>query len=146
MKVSNARPRGFTLIEILIVVVILGILAAIVIPQFSSASQEASISSVRSQLQTLRSQVELFRVQQGEYPSNGIIGTLPPASDGESSGGPAGPGGFSELVDKGYLQRLPEVPANWTLTLTAGDVTASYADDPEDPSDNLPNGINPANW
>ena len=55
--------RAFTLIEILIVVVILGILAAIVIPQFTDASQQASQSSVVSQLQTLRGQVELFRVR-----------------------------------------------------------------------------------
>lgn len=55
--------RAFTLIEILIVVVILGILAAIVIPQFTDASQEASRSSVSSQLQTLRGQIELYRVR-----------------------------------------------------------------------------------
>ena len=55
--------RAFTLIEILIVVVILGILAAIVIPQFTDASQQASNASVQSQLQTIRAQVELFRVK-----------------------------------------------------------------------------------
>ena len=45
--------RAFTLIEILIVVVILCILAAIVIPQFTDASQQASNSSLQSQLQTI---------------------------------------------------------------------------------------------
>jgi general secretion pathway protein G len=55
--------RAFTLIEILIVVVILGILAAIVIPQFTDASQQANTSSVQSQLQTIRSQIELYRVK-----------------------------------------------------------------------------------
>lgn len=62
--------KGFTLVEILIVVVILGILAAIVIPQFTSASETAKGSSLVSQLQTIRSQLELYQVQHnGNYPS-----------------------------------------------------------------------------
>jgi len=51
------------LVEILIVVVILGILAAIVIPQFSQASLEARESSLISNLQTIRSQIELYKIQ-----------------------------------------------------------------------------------
>ncbi|MFA9480193.1 type II secretion system protein [Phycisphaerales bacterium AB-hyl4] len=61
--------KGFTLVEILIVVVILGILAAIVIPQFTRASESAQAASVASQLQTIRSQVELYQVQHNEYPN-----------------------------------------------------------------------------
>jgi general secretion pathway protein G len=60
--------RGFTLVEILIVVVILGILAAIVVPQFTEASTEAKENSLRSDLQTLRSQIELFKAQHNDYP------------------------------------------------------------------------------
>jgi general secretion pathway protein G len=60
---------GFTLVEILIVVVILGILAAIVIPQFTEASTEAKTSSLVSDLQTIRSQIELFKIQHNDlYP------------------------------------------------------------------------------
>ncbi len=55
--------KGFTLVEILIVVIILGILAAIVIPQFTSASNSARESSLLSDLQTLRSQIELYKIQ-----------------------------------------------------------------------------------
>ncbi len=55
--------KGFTLVEILIVVVILGILAAIVIPQFSDASTEANMSRLQSDLQMLRSQVQLYKIQ-----------------------------------------------------------------------------------
>lgn len=58
--------RGFTLVEILIVVVILGILAAIVIPQFTQASTEAKVSSSLSTLQSLRSQVELYKIQHND--------------------------------------------------------------------------------
>ena len=62
-KIKTRVNRAFTLIEILIVVVILGILAAIVIPQFTDASQQAMESSVVTQLQTLRSQIELHDIQ-----------------------------------------------------------------------------------
>ncbi len=55
--------KGFTLVEILIVVVILGILAAIVIPQFTSASTEAKESSLVSNLQAVRSQIQLYKIQ-----------------------------------------------------------------------------------
>jgi general secretion pathway protein G len=55
--------NGFTLVEILIVVVILGILAAIVIPQFTNASTEARESALVSDLQSVRSQIELFKIQ-----------------------------------------------------------------------------------
>ena len=57
---------GFTLVEILIVVVILGILAAIVIPQFTSASTEAKESALQSDLQAMRSQIELFKIHHND--------------------------------------------------------------------------------
>ncbi|MGH7177980.1 MAG: type II secretion system protein [Tepidisphaeraceae bacterium] len=63
--------KGFTLVEILIVVIILGILAAIVIPQFTNASQDARKNSLVSQLQTVRSQIELYKLQH--------LDQLPPA-------------------------------------------------------------------
>lgn len=94
--------KGFTLVEILIVVVILGILAAIVIPQFTSASESAKGSSLHSQLQTIRSQLELYQVQHsGEYP------TLTAAA--------AGVTGWEAMTSKvddlgPYLQQAPKNP------------------------------------
>jgi len=63
---QRTARRGFTLVEILIVVIILGILAAIVIPQFTNASNDARKANVVSQLQTLRAQIELFKLQHKE--------------------------------------------------------------------------------
>jgi type II secretion system protein G len=69
------RPRattGFTLVELLIVVVILAILAAVVIPQFTNASAEAKESAMRASLATLRQAISLYRVQHNEaYPGQG---------------------------------------------------------------------------
>ncbi len=63
------KNKAFTLVEILIVVIILGILAAIVIPQFTEASTDARLSALQSDLQTVRSQLELYKVQHLEnYP------------------------------------------------------------------------------
>src|SRR4051812_30068514 len=57
------QRRAFTLVEILIVVIILGILAAIVMPKFSSASVEAKRGSLSSTLNTVRGQIEFYMVQ-----------------------------------------------------------------------------------
>lgn len=58
---------GFTLVEILIVVVILGILAAIVIPQFTNASSEAKLSNLKSNLQAVRAQIELYKIRNEDH-------------------------------------------------------------------------------
>ncbi|SRR5690554_8109634 len=63
------KRTAFTLVEILIVVIILGILAAIVIPQFTQASNDARDSALYSDLHTIRSQLEFYKIQHGdEYP------------------------------------------------------------------------------
>ena len=67
----NRNKTAFTLIEILIVVVILGILAAIVIPQFTSASEDSKLSNLMSNLQSIRAQLELYKMHHNEtYPTN----------------------------------------------------------------------------
>jgi general secretion pathway protein G len=61
--------RGFTLVELLIVVIILAILAAIVIPQFSSSTVDAQEAALDSNLNGIRSAIELYRAQHnGAYP------------------------------------------------------------------------------
>lgn len=74
---KRAAKKGFTLVEILIVVIILGILAAIVIPQFTEASSEARVSSVMTNLQTIRSQLLLYKTQHKEvYPGSASDATV----------------------------------------------------------------------
>jgi general secretion pathway protein G len=60
--------RAFTLVEILIVVIILGILAAIVIPQFANASEDARLSNMRTQMQTMKGCIELYRIEHRDTP------------------------------------------------------------------------------
>ena len=77
MPSSSARrsAQGFTLIELLIVVIILAILAAIVIPQFSNTTADAKDATIDTNLSSIRSAIELYRVQHnnlypGANPSN----------------------------------------------------------------------------
>jgi len=98
----NRVSKAFTLVEILIVVVILGILAAIVIPQFTNASADAQVGNVETQLQTIRSQIELYRVRNnGTYPA--FI-----AGDSWAAAG---------MVNDNYLRTAPVNPRTGTTTI-----------------------------
>jgi general secretion pathway protein G len=67
-RTQFAGHRAFTLIEILIVVVILGILATVVIPQFNSATQQTRENTLKDELRYLRTQVVVFKAQHQDVP------------------------------------------------------------------------------
>ena len=90
--------RGFTLIEILIVVVILGILAAIVIPQFTDAADDAEMQAARSTLQTVRSQFELCRFK-GDCNDCGTYADVPAI--------------IADLTGNGYLSSDATLPTGF---------------------------------
>ena len=73
---TSGRNHGFTLIEILIVVVVIGILAAIVVPQFTDAASGARATSMRTQLSSMRGQIEVFRVRNGQSVPGGNSGSV----------------------------------------------------------------------
>jgi general secretion pathway protein G len=125
---GTKKSKGFTLIEILIVVIILGILAAIVIPQFTNASTAAKASSLATSGQTLRSQVAYYKLQHNDkLPGTGSGTTFTTAQfwtdmttqtdvsgaayvAGTSTTGPFGP----------YMQSVPSNNINGASTVIDG--------------------------
>ena len=114
------RRSGFTLVELLIVVIILGILAAVVIPQFTDASTDTRVSSLSQNLQSIRGQIELYKLQHtGTYPDATKFAdqmTLATDASGSTTATtkPFGP----------YLQRIPNNPFS-----NANDVSGTVSTD-----------------
>lgn len=128
---SPAR-RGFTLVEILIVVVILAILAAIVLPHFTSAAENSRESSVQMNLHRIRQQIEVYKEQhRGQYPSNDpdtFMSQMTMATDADGNAQPVGTDGFPYGP---YMQSVPVNPFTSTNTVGSGEPGTSawyYAD------------------
>ena len=75
-KLKN--QSGFTLIEILIVVILLGILATIIIPQVSVSADEAKLNTLKNNLSGLRRSIDLYYFQHNNaYPGAVLPATIP---------------------------------------------------------------------
>lgn len=133
----HAKNQGFTLVEILIVVVILGILAAIVIPQFSDASTQSKISSLQSSLQTMRSQISLFKIQHNDSAPNADTFTNEMTLYTDINRGTAAAKDGTHIYGP-YLQSVPRNPFtngntvgtattdDWQYDATEGTIKAGY--------------------
>ncbi len=103
--------RGFTLVEILVVVILLGALAMIVVPHITDASDETREAVVKSDLRGIRTQIQLYRSEhRSTYPSMELFVeqmTGKTQVDG-SVGGDLGP----------YLMAIPTNPYNNDSTVT----------------------------
>lgn len=135
----NRMKKAFTLVEILIVVVILGILAAIVVPQFTNATEDAQQGNLRAQLKSLQNQIELFKARTNSYPTLAQLwdGLIDPNGDGDLSDGyiksapknPAAPAGFQTTVVAGVAGAAN---AGWHYDAGTGTLGACYYDEATD--------------
>lgn len=133
MNKIRGKTSAFTLVEILIVVTILGILAAIVFPEYRAHAQKAKESTAKENLQILRSTIERYAVQHKDYPPGYLNGESAPewvillqltsytdavgnAAGAKSANFPYGP----------YLKEIPENIFNNKTTIQILDDDASF--------------------
>lgn len=114
---QSRRNSGFTLVEVLIVVVIMAVLAATVIPQFSDSTTDAKEGTARFNLQSMRSQIEAYKAQHnGSPPATLDLLTVKTTRAGTAD--PTGPYGP-------YIQEIPLEPI--TNSENVEDITGSAA-------------------
>lgn len=66
---ARSRQRGFTLIEIMVVVIIIGLLAAVVVPQFLGRVDDARISKAKQDIQAIETALTMYKLDNFRYPT-----------------------------------------------------------------------------
>lgn len=96
----KARQKGFSLIEIMVVVVIIGILAALIVPRLMDRPDQARVVAARQDIAALMQALKLFKLDNGRYPSaeQGLQALVKP------------PQGGGAMPVTPYLDRLPNDP------------------------------------
>ena len=131
-RMVSRKHKGFTLIEMLIVIVVIAILALIVIPRLLGAGRKAKEASLRGDLHQLRNAIQQFEADMGDYPS-----ALTQLVEAKGSTGFGTGGSGIALDDTGYQGPylrtpdwgLPKDPftnaADWTYAKASGDVASA---------------------
>ena len=100
MQHTRIKSSGFTLIEVLVVVVILGILAAIIVPNIMSKPGEARIAKAKTDVRAIEQALNLYRLDNNVYPTTdeGLEALVKK------------PSSASNFKEGGYLPRVPKDP------------------------------------
>jgi len=98
MKSRNTRKCGFTLMEVIVVLIILGIMAMLVVPNILSYPDKARITATQSDIKTISNTIEIYKLHNRHYPSSGEgLQALVKNSDGSKN-------------SSGYLKKVPADP------------------------------------
>lgn len=115
MKIVTNKQQGFTLIEVMVVVVILGILAAVVVPRIMDNPDKARITKAKQDIRALESALNLYRLDNYKYPTTdqGLEALITAPGDLTNS---------SNYKQGGYIRKLPADPWGSTyLYLSPGE-------------------------
>jgi general secretion pathway protein G len=99
--IARRRSRGFTLLELMVVIVIIGVLATLIAPAVLRHVSEAKVTAAQSDINTLMNQLKIYKLDNGRYPSTdqGLQALVAKPSTGSI------PGNW-----KSYLDKLPDDP------------------------------------
>lgn len=99
----RAAARGFTLIEIMVVVVIMGVLAALVVPKLLSRTGESKVAAAKVDIATVMQALKLYKLDNQRYPTTeqGLQALLTKPTAGPSANG---------WKSGGYLEKMPKDP------------------------------------
>ena len=102
MKNTN-QEKGFTLIELMVVIVILGVLAGLIVPRLTDKPERARVVKAKMQIENLAMALKQFKLDNGFYPSTeqGLEALVNKPSAGEE---------LKYYPEKGYISQIPEDP------------------------------------
>lgn len=107
LKMFMKNKKGFTLVELMVVVVILGILVAIAVPVYNATTSNAETRACQANIRTLNGTCSQYRIDKNAYPS-----------------------ALTDLVSNGYLTSVPTCPtagATYTYSSSTGRTVCSVA-------------------
>ena len=102
-KSTTERPKGFTLIELMVVIVILGILAGLIVPRLTDKPEKARVVKAKMQIENLSMALKQFKLDNGFYPTTeqGLKALVEKPAIGKT------PRNYPE---RGYMSQIPEDP------------------------------------
>ena len=127
LNVRNRKSLAFTLVELLIVIVIIAVLAAIALPKYMDSGQRSKESSLKGDLKLIRNSIELFHTDTGAWPAAlaDLSGSAAPASGKDNAG--AAKSITAADFHGPYLRTVPTDPvaaAAFTYSVTSPTVGA----------------------
>ncbi len=119
------RKQGFTIVELLIVIVVIGILAGLVITTYSGIQQRARNTERQTDLKAVQGQLEAYFAQNGRYPTSGTQASATAGLGGTSANNVTFIGTDMKGLDKEALRDPKATPGDYSLA--TGSTTNKYA-------------------